>query len=93
LFQILTVTVKEPLDLIRLSLDEKIHVKMRNEREIKGRLQVRCFLIHLEKKHIRLSALDCVLAAEITFSSLHNESSYFRCQLIATKTIVSQALV
>ncbi|XP_033244129.1 U6 snRNA-associated Sm-like protein LSm3 [Drosophila miranda] len=30
--------VKEPLDLIRLSLDEKVHVKMRNERELRGRL-------------------------------------------------------
>ncbi|DBA95710.1 Sm-like protein lsm3a [Trebouxia sp. C0009 RCD-2024] len=31
-------TVKEPLDLIRLSLDEKIYVKLRHDREIKGRL-------------------------------------------------------
>ncbi|KAG8190925.1 hypothetical protein JTE90_002534 [Oedothorax gibbosus] len=30
--------VEEPLDLIRLSLDEKIYVKMRNERELQGRL-------------------------------------------------------
>ena len=33
-------TVKEPLDLIRLSLDEKIYVKLRHDREIKGRLHV-----------------------------------------------------
>ena len=33
--------VEEPLDLIRLSLDERIYVKMRNERELKGRLNVR----------------------------------------------------
>lgn len=32
--------VKEPLDLIRLSLDEKVYVKMRNERELRGRLHV-----------------------------------------------------
>lgn len=32
--------LKEPLDLIRLSLDEKIYVKMRNERELRGRLHV-----------------------------------------------------
>ena len=31
-------TVEEPLDLVRLSLDERIYVKMRNERELKGRL-------------------------------------------------------
>ncbi|XP_076096136.1 U6 snRNA-associated Sm-like protein LSm3 isoform X1 [Mytilus galloprovincialis] len=30
--------VEEPLDLIRLSLDERIYVKMRNERELRGRL-------------------------------------------------------
>ena len=29
--------VEEPLDLIRLSLDERIYVKMRNERELRGR--------------------------------------------------------
>lgn len=34
-------TVEEPLDLIRLSLDERIYVKMRNDRELKGRLHVR----------------------------------------------------
>lgn len=33
-------TVKEPLDLIRLSLDEKIYVKLRGERELRGRLHV-----------------------------------------------------
>ncbi|KAM3726196.1 U6 snRNA-associated Sm-like protein [Dirofilaria immitis] len=30
--------VEEPLDLIRLSLDERIYVKMRNDREVRGRL-------------------------------------------------------
>ena len=29
--------VEEPLDLIRLFLDEKIYVKMRNERELRGK--------------------------------------------------------
>lgn len=33
-------TVKEPLDLIRLSLDEPIYVKLRGDRELKGRLHV-----------------------------------------------------
>uniref|UniRef100_A0A3P9CIX0 LSM3 homolog, U6 small nuclear RNA and mRNA degradation associated n=1 Tax=Maylandia zebra TaxID=106582 RepID=A0A3P9CIX0_9CICH len=35
-----TNTVEEPLDLIRLSLDERIYVKMRNDRELRGRLHV-----------------------------------------------------
>ena len=33
-----TNTVEEPLDLIRLSLDEQVYVKMRNDRELWGRL-------------------------------------------------------
>ena len=32
--------VEEPLDLIRLSLDERIYVKMKNDRELRGRLHV-----------------------------------------------------
>ncbi|XP_010148884.1 PREDICTED: U6 snRNA-associated Sm-like protein LSm3 [Eurypyga helias] len=38
LLQQTTNTVEEPLDLIRLSLDERIYVKMRNDRELRGRL-------------------------------------------------------
>lgn len=34
-------TVKEPLDLIKLSLDERIYVKLRGDRELRGRLHVR----------------------------------------------------
>uniref|UniRef100_F1LDH2 U6 snRNA-associated Sm-like protein LSm3 n=2 Tax=Ascaris suum TaxID=6253 RepID=F1LDH2_ASCSU len=34
----ITSNVEEPLDLIRLSLDERIYVKMRNDREVRGRL-------------------------------------------------------
>merc|ERR1712062_529530 len=30
--------VEEPLDLVRLSLDEKVLVKMRNDRSVQGRL-------------------------------------------------------
>ena len=36
--QVPAITVKEPLDLFGLSLDERIYVKMRNERELRGRL-------------------------------------------------------
>ena len=32
--------VEEPLDLVRLSLDERVYVKMRNDRELKGKLHV-----------------------------------------------------
>ncbi|KAG6517371.1 hypothetical protein ZIOFF_020756 [Zingiber officinale] len=33
-------TVKEPLDLIRLSLDERIYVKLRSDRELRGKLHI-----------------------------------------------------
>ncbi|RNA23625.1 U6 snRNA-associated Sm LSm3 [Brachionus plicatilis] len=33
-----TQAIEEPLDLIKLSLDERIYVKMRNDRELRGRL-------------------------------------------------------
>lgn len=36
-----TSTVKEPLDLIRLSVDERVYVKLRGERELRGKLHVR----------------------------------------------------
>lgn len=59
--------VEEPLDLIRLSLDERIYVKMRNERELKGRLNVRktfrsqCrFSIMVTKKSIFLHIYCCM---------------------------------
>ncbi|VBB29460.1 unnamed protein product [Acanthocheilonema viteae] len=35
---VVSTAVEEPLDLIRLSLDERIYVKMRNDREVRGRL-------------------------------------------------------
>jgi len=38
-------TVDEPLDLVRLSLDERILVKCRGERELRGRLHA--FDLHL----------------------------------------------
>lgn len=34
-------SVEEPLDLIRLSLDESIYVKLRGDRELRGKLHVR----------------------------------------------------
>ena len=33
--------MEEPLDLIRLSIDERVYVKCRGERELRGKLHVR----------------------------------------------------
>lgn len=43
--------VEEPLDLVRISLDERIYVKLRNDRELKGRLHV-----SMTTKHLKLHA-------------------------------------
>lgn len=53
-----TNTVEEPLDLIRLSLDERIYVKMRNDRELRGRL------------HVRATAAAAAAAAGVECASL-----------------------
>jgi len=55
-FQTLTsgsaAAVEEPLDLVKLSLDERVYVKMRNERELKGRL-------HAYDHHLNMILGDC----------------------------------
>jgi hypothetical protein len=40
-----TRTMEEPLDLIRLSIDERVYIKCRGERELKGKLHVRVLCI------------------------------------------------
>ena len=45
--------MEEPLDLIRLSIDERVYVKCRGDRELRGKLHVRldcamgCFACHV----------------------------------------------
>jgi len=36
--------MEEPLDLIRLSIDERVYVKCRGDRELKGKLHVSLLL-------------------------------------------------
>jgi U6 snRNA-associated Sm-like protein LSm3 len=36
--------IAQPLDLVRLSLDERIYVKMRGDRELRGVLHVSLFI-------------------------------------------------
>lgn len=47
--------VSEPLDLVRLSLDEVVFVKLRGDRELKGRLHVHQLTI---PTRYRLSAMQ-----------------------------------
>lgn len=45
-------TIKEPVDLIRLSVDERIYVKMRHDRELRGRLHVSTTNIYTYSKSV-----------------------------------------
>ncbi|KAI6189484.1 U6 snRNA-associated Sm-like protein LSm3 isoform X2 [Aphelenchoides bicaudatus] len=47
----ISVAVEEPLDLIRLSLNERVYVKMRTERELEGRL-------HAFDQHLNMILAD-----------------------------------
>lgn len=40
--------VSEPLDLVRLSLDERVYVKLRGNRELQGRLHVSTVYLRTE---------------------------------------------
>lgn len=44
-------SVAEPLDLVRLLLDEVVCVKLRGDRELKGRLHVQLILLNLSYAH------------------------------------------
>ncbi|EDX14144.1 GD21053 [Drosophila simulans] len=69
--------VKEPLDLIRLSLDEKVYVKMRNERELRGRL-------HAFDQHLNMVLGD----AEETVTTVEiDEETYEEVYKTAKRTI------
>jgi len=38
-----SISVSEPLDLVRLCIDEFVHIKLRGDRELRGRLHVCLF--------------------------------------------------
>lgn len=46
-----TNTIEESLDLIRLSINEQIYLKMRNDRELQGRL-------HAYDQHLNMVLVD-----------------------------------
>uniref|UniRef100_A0A8B9Y1G2 U6 snRNA-associated Sm-like protein LSm3 n=1 Tax=Bos mutus grunniens TaxID=30521 RepID=A0A8B9Y1G2_BOSMU len=76
-----TNTVEEPLDLIRLSLDERIYVKMRNDRELRGRL-------HAYDQHLNMILGDVeetVTTIEIdeeTYEEIYKNSLLVTCIFI-----------
>nr|XP_045008992.1 U6 snRNA-associated Sm-like protein LSm3 isoform X1 [Jaculus jaculus] len=77
-----TNTVEEPLDLIRLSLDERIYVKMRNDRELRGRL-------HAYDQHLNMILGD----VEETVTTIEiDEETYEEIYKVINKTEYSNAL-
>jgi small nuclear ribonucleoprotein (snRNP)-like protein len=40
--------MEEPLDLVRLSIDERVYVKCRGDRELRGKLHVSHFVLFLQ---------------------------------------------
>ena len=69
------VAVKEPLDLIRLSLDETVYVKLKGDREIKGRLHVRRRRITLMSSQHDFRSLSLFLSSLSLLSFLEEEES------------------
>ncbi|KAL3116169.1 hypothetical protein niasHT_002293 [Heterodera trifolii] len=65
--------VEEPLDLIRLSLNERVYVKLRQERELRGRL-------HAFDQHLNMILADVEETVTITetdeetFEEIHKPS-------------------
>ncbi|KAK9768343.1 U4/U6-U5 snRNP complex subunit lsm3 [Basidiobolus ranarum] len=60
-----TNAVEEPLDLVRLSLDERIYVKMRGDRELRGKL-------HAYDQHLNMVLGD--VEETITVVELNEET-------------------
>ncbi|KAG5682262.1 hypothetical protein PVAND_011626 [Polypedilum vanderplanki] len=73
----LPIPVKEPLDLIRLSLDEKIYVKLRNERELRG-------VLHAFDQHLNIILSE----AEETITQIEiDEETYEEVYKTTKRTI------
>jgi hypothetical protein len=61
--------MEEPLDLIRLSIDERVYVKCRGDRELRGKL------------HVRVDILRCINGRRQTSTSQCTNSTSHLCYL------------
>ncbi|ORX74777.1 Sm-like ribonucleo protein [Linderina pennispora] len=59
-------SIEEPLDLVRLSLDERIYVKLRGDRELRGRL-------HAYDQHLNMVLGE--VEETITIAEVSDESA------------------
>mmetsp|Transcript_394 Transcript_394/g.1171 ORF Transcript_394/g.1171 Transcript_394/m.1171 type:complete len:98 (-) Transcript_394:334-627(-) len=74
--------VKEPLDLIRLSLDERIYVKCRGDRELRGKL-------HAYDQHLNMILGE----VEETVTSSEIDDETYEEIIKATKRVVPYLFV
>ncbi|ONM36186.1 Sm-like protein LSM3B [Zea mays] len=66
------IAVKEPLDLIRLSLDERIYVKLRSDRELRGKLHVaRSSLFHIPQTSLMWKEASIIESAPLAAYDQH----------------------
>jgi U6 snRNA-associated Sm-like protein LSm3 len=82
-------SVSEPLDLVRLSLDEIVFVKLRGDRELKGRLHVRQLF---ERCELMLSAWEKTCCITFSSSRSYQKSKSLRHQTNIPLTGVRQPL-
>ncbi|KAL4423439.1 hypothetical protein ABPG77_005391 [Micractinium sp. CCAP 211/92] len=75
-------TVREPLDLIRLSLDEKVYVKLKGERELRGKL-------HAYDQHLNMILGD----VEETVTSVEIDEETFEEIIKTNKRMVPYLFV
>jgi len=76
--------VKEPLDLIRLSLDERIYVKLRSDRELRGKLHVIFSLFSPFHQFCLLSTFALLLWLPINAQGV---LGFLRCEIYDFKVV------
>ena len=74
--------IEEPLELIKLSLDERIYVKMRNDRELRGRL-------HSYDQHLNMVLGD----VEETITSVEIDEETYEEVYKPTKRLIPMLFV
>ncbi|KAG5392826.1 hypothetical protein IGI04_022789 [Brassica rapa subsp. trilocularis] len=67
-------TVREPLDLIRLSIEERIYVKLRSDRELRGKLHMPFSTVDDDHEDVRFSSFPRMPG--ISMKSLATTKSY-----------------
>lgn len=61
-------SVTEPFDLIRLSISERVYVKLRGDRELRGTLHVSRLYLDLDSIMPPVADVDLVLADTFTLT-------------------------